>query len=168
MQLTRTQWRGDLAVAVVCLAVGAAAIREAQSYPDPANGYPGPGLFPVFVGAVLALCGVLLLLRVLLVIGRTRARGMAPELSADRTERPTRRALVDALAVLLAVPAYVLLAGIVGFFLAVALVAAGLMVVLGARVLRLAVPVALGVAAFVWYVFGELLSVPLPTAIWSG
>jgi hypothetical protein len=42
------------------------------------------------------------------------------------------------------------------------------MVVLGARVLRLAVPVALGVAAFVWYVFGELLSVPLPTAIWSG
>lgn len=168
MQLTRTQRRDDTVVALVCLALGLAAIWESRSFPEAAGGYPGPGMFPTFVGAVFAVCGLLLLARVLLSLRRTRAPEDGSTTWEEAAERPTRRALLNAAAILLAVPVYVFLSDVLGFFLTVALVVGGLMVLLGTQVLRVAVPVALGVAGFVWYVFGEILLVPLPSAIWEG
>jgi putative tricarboxylic transport membrane protein len=64
--------RGDLLVAAVCVIVGAIVIPYGASMPYIREGIPGPGLFPMMIGGLLILFGILLALTRLLAARRER------------------------------------------------------------------------------------------------
>lgn len=159
-----TELRIDAITAVCCIVVGGALALQARSFPD-LSGYPGPGLFPVIIGALLAVTGLLLLARATY---RSRRWGMQAPAATTPLEdgeeaTPRGRALLNASAVLLAIPVYMVLAPRLGFLVTVGIVSFGLMQVLRVRVVQ-AVLVSVGLTAVVTYLFGEVLSVNLPTS----
>ncbi|HIY23065.1 MAG TPA: tripartite tricarboxylate transporter TctB family protein [Candidatus Brachybacterium merdigallinarum] len=64
--------RGDLVVAAVCVIVGVIVIPYGASMPYIREGIPGPGLFPMMVGGLLILFGILLAITRLLAARRER------------------------------------------------------------------------------------------------
>lgn len=64
--------RGDLVVAAVCVIAGAIVIPYGASMPYVREGIPGPGLFPMMIGGLLILFGILLAVTRLLAARRER------------------------------------------------------------------------------------------------
>lgn len=62
--------RGNLVIGAISVAVGAAVIPYGASMPYIREGIPGPGLFPMMIGGLLILFGVLLALTSLLAARR--------------------------------------------------------------------------------------------------
>jgi hypothetical protein len=87
------------------------------------------------------------------------APGPVPALAAAQPTR--RRAVANAVAIVLSVPLYLVLAPRLGFLITSGLLAFGLMQVLRVGLLR-SVVVSAGLAATVTYLFGEVLRVSLP------
>ena len=65
--------RGNLVIGAISVAVGAAVIPYGASMPYIREGIPGPGLFPMMIGGLLILFGVLLALTSLLAARRERS-----------------------------------------------------------------------------------------------
>ena len=116
---------------------------------------PGPGIFPLVVGVLFALVSLWTVADALL----TKETGTA--------KFPTGPDLRRLIVVFAAFLAYVLLLGILGFPLATALFAAFYCRVVGRVSWLWSLIAGVSLAAVVWLVFGFLLEVRLPEAIWS-
>ena len=118
---------------------------------------PGPGFFPFWLGLLGAALSVILLIQ--LHLGRVDVSDEM--LTFDRAG--TRGVVV----VLVGLVAATALLDVVGFRLAMLLLIAFLLVVLGARN-RLAIAICAGAGSFgVYHVFFDLLKVPLPAGIFG-
>lgn len=146
--------RPDLVGGLVAAGVGAAVLLHVRGFPELPDGQPGPALFPGIVGALLVVFGLVLAGRALW------GRG------ATDDPRPTSatRGRIDALAVLGAIVAYLLLAETLGFALTMALLLFLLTWRLGARPWAAAVSAVVTTASIV-LVFEYVLFVPLPQGL---
>jgi putative tricarboxylic transport membrane protein len=136
------------------IAFGAAIFWKIRDFPELPGGYPGPALFPGILATLFIVFGLALLMQV--------ARGTV--VGQEGPQLPPEAwtvAVPNAAAVILAVPAYVLLAPRLGFVLTMALVSIALMLKLRVGLLT-AVLVSVGVAFAASYVFADVLRVPLP------
>jgi putative tricarboxylic transport membrane protein len=144
----------EAAGGLVSLVLGAAVIQYARGLPSGPGGYPGPGLFPTIVGVLFVVFGTILFVQA--VTGRV---AVTEPNEVDR--EPRWRSIGNVVVLVIAVPIYVALARHLGFVIAMALVAAGVMLRLRVR-LRIVLLVAAIVVPMVSYLFGTVLRVPLP------
>ena len=141
---------GDMVVAGLIALTGAFFVWQAARLDLGGVGLPGPGFFPLLLGAVLAV------LAVAIGIGRWRSS------AGDAVELGHRDVLI-AVAALLAVP---LLFEPLGAIVTLGLLATLLLVLIARVRLPLAIAAAgLGMAAC-WYFFEVLLGVSLPAGPW--
>ena len=54
--------KSDLVFSIVILLTGILVFIKSKGFPDLPEGHPGPGLFPVYIGSGLILCGIFLLI----------------------------------------------------------------------------------------------------------
>jgi putative tricarboxylic transport membrane protein len=148
------------------IALGGVAAYGGSRLPPVPGQQIGPNVFPIVVGAGLALCGALIALGV----GHRFEEEAQADLAAhsDQAAEPPRThgwwrglmALVPPGLLLF----YVFSVDRLGFLLTAAVVVAAAALALGAR-LRLAVPLAIGAPLAVHLVFSKLLRVPLPSGL---
>jgi putative tricarboxylic transport membrane protein len=148
----------DAIAGVVLALVGSFAYVTARSFPHLSGGYPGPGLFPQVLGAVLAAAGVALVVGA--VAGR---RPPAPRPPGGGS----RRGRLSALGVVAAVVFFLATVHSLGFVVVSVLILAGLMAALGVPA-RWNAPVSLAVTAALYILFARILRVPLPEGILRG
>ena len=144
----------DAVFGVVLLLLGVAILLHVQAFPKIPGQQVGPALFPGTVAAVLAACGVLLIVSGL----RARAGGRWFELS-DWTR--SSQHIVAFAAIVAGTVAYILWADDVGFLLLAPVLLFVWFTVLKVRPLPAAIT-ALVVTFLIWYAFYKLLRVPLP------
>lgn len=143
----------DLLVAGLCLLV--AAVVASESLPRYAGRQgPGPGAFPTWIALLLAVCAAVILARV------ARERRLAPAIRWPRGEA-LRRVLLATVSLV----AYLVLLPLLGFLLSSALLLLLHFKTVGGYPWRIAVPTAVVAALLVWYLFGVLLRVPLPSGL---
>ena len=143
----------DLLVAGLCLLV--ALVVAAESLPRYAGRQGlGPGAFPSWIALFLAVCSAI-------VIGKAlRERRLSPALAWPRGAGLRR--------ILLAVGSmalYLLTLPWLGFTLPSVAFLLIQFRLLGSYSWRVSLPLAIGSALLVWYVFGALLLLPLPTGL---
>lgn len=143
-----------LLLGLLVLGAGAAIILEARTFPQMGGMEYGPDFFPLLIGAAFCLCGVALMAEAATGRGRGPLVVLAPWI---REPMP----LLRAVSVLAAVAIYVLAVPVLGFLLTMALIAFGLLAVMGAP-WRWSVPVALLMPLALHYGFSVALRVPLP------
>lgn len=155
---------GDLVAGLLTAGFGATVVLHVRGFPELPGGQPGPALFPGIVGGLMVVFGLALAGRALAGTRRAEpAEGTESAESAPPAEPPIRRraAVLNALAVLGAVLAYVVLDDILGFVPTVALLLALLMWRLGTRP-PVAVGAAVVTALLLYALFRSFLFVPLP------
>ncbi|MDR7400986.1 MAG: tripartite tricarboxylate transporter TctB family protein [Armatimonadota bacterium] len=148
----------DALAGVVLALLGSYVFVAARSFPRMAGQYPGPGLFPQLLGALLVIAGVAL------VVGSVaggRARVRRALLGGSRRER------LSALLVVAAVIFYIVAVTRLGFAVVSVLILSGLMAALGVRV-RWSVLIGVGTTVVLYVLFARLLRVPLPEGILRG
>jgi putative tricarboxylic transport membrane protein len=140
----------DTLPGALCVAAGATLAWHAQGFPQTAVQAYGPGFFPTVLGALLATCGVLLVLR--------GARAPGPKLPGWVTQPAAwaRVAMVPACVV-----AWLWLGPRIGFLGAAIIPTAIMLAVLTRRPL-LSLAIAASTAMAIWLLFAKLLLVPLP------
>ena len=147
----------DAVFGAIFALLGAVTLVHVQSFPNIPGQQYGAAIFPGLIAAGFVVCGVML------VVSGVRARAEQPWFEAGGWMRSPRH-VVAALAIVLGVAAYVLLAEVVGF-----LIVAPILLVLWFRVLGVRWPAALVSAvlatAVIWYAFYKLLRVPLPWGV---
>lgn len=148
---------GDAALGLIVLIAGAAIVVTANGFPEMAGMTYGPAFFPSLIGIGFCLCGLSLLISGLL--ARRREAG-APSLTLPAWFQD-RRAVMRAFGVVLAVIAYALFSGWLGFLLTVFLITVGLLLLLDVSK-RITVPIAIGLPLLLHYGFATVLRVPLP------
>lgn len=135
------------AVLLVALSVGV--FRVSRDFPSGFGETPGAAFFPRVTAASIGLLAVVLFVR-----SAASGERRPPEISVEKVER-------FAVPVALLV-AYVALMSSLGFVL----VTVGFLILLmrysGVRAYRRSIPLAIGLAVVLHYVFGEFLHVPLP------
>ncbi len=144
----------DAVAGLVALAVAAATIGLARTFPVPAMLRAGPGSFPQLIGLVLGACAIALLYR-----GRRQRHISTAIVLGDWATSP--RHALNTLLVPGGVVFYLVTAEFLGFLIAAAVVLTAQMAALG-RSLRSSAAVALGVTLLIHTVFAKLLLVPLP------
>jgi putative tricarboxylic transport membrane protein len=161
---------GDVVLGVLSLAAGIAVFLYASGMPTIAEGLPGPGLFPMIIGAFLAVLGAVLALKALL---RRRAPGPAgltdigepvPADSAagiEAADSGPGTGAGDGVPWQNGIAFYVAAADVLGFAITMFVVLAAIMLVLRSRVL-VAVLTAAGITAALYLVFELVLMVQLP------
>lgn len=142
-------------VGLTGVALGLAYLAEALRYPWGTAARPGPGLYPVLVGILLALSSL----------------GVSLEGRRHREDRgdvswPRGSARWRVLAALGASLGYVTLLPYVGHPVAGALAIAIVLRTMGMRPWWLVGSAAVGMALGAYYLFGVLLGVRLPTGVW--
>lgn len=147
----------DAAIGGLLLALALAVFVHAGSFP-PTPGQPyGPSLFPRIIALGLGGAGLLL------IVGGLRARrdgGVWVDLDAWAR---SGRGWANVLAVVLALVAYILLSGLLGFLLTGFVVLASLLLWLrGPRRLPSALAVSAAAVVVIHLIFVRLLAVPLP------
>ena len=147
----------DAALGLIVLIAGAAIVVTASGFPEMAGMTYGPAFFPTLIGIGFGLCGLALLVSGLLARKRQEAGPWLalPDWFGDRT------AVMRAIGVLLAVVAYALLSGWLGFLLTVFLITAGLLLLLQVTKL-VSAALAIALPLLLHYGFSVLLRVPLP------
>jgi len=143
----------DKVTGLLLSGLGVLTVVGAARLPSPPVG-AGPALFPTVVGALLAIVGA--------AIAVTSWR-KAPVRADPDDEAWYRRAgtAVPVVSVLLAVPAFVLLAPRLGFLLTMPLVQSALMIAFGVRWIR-AIAISVATTVVLYVVFVRLFRVPLP------
>lgn len=158
----------DRVTGLFLVALGGAAAYGGSLLP-PVPGQPvGPNVFPMVVGAGLALCGALIALGV----GRRFEEEAQADLAAHSDESALAKeeaAFSGARGLLALIPPallifYVLAVDRLGFALTAGVIVLVAALALGAR-LRLALPLAIAAPLFVHLVFFKLLRVPLPSGL---
>ncbi len=145
----------DAVAGALLVVLGSYVFLAARSFPNLPGGYPGPGLFPQLLGAILTVSGMALVGHAV----RTGALSRrVPLVTASRKDK------AGALLVVLSVVLYIVLVDRVGFVPLAFLILAGLMLALGAPAWR---SVGLGavLTAFLYLLFGRLLNGPLPRGL---
>ena len=138
--------------ALVPLALGLVWIVSAlKSFPLGNLSNPGPALWPVITGTVLALTSMILLVT---------------ERENDEYEPFTKRSALVALGAA-STAVFIVMFEEIGFVIAGFLLMLFWCRQLGHETWRLSLAVSAGVALFFYEVFGPLLSVPLPSGIFS-
>lgn len=147
----------DAALGLIVFLAGAAIIFTANGFPEMAGMTYGPEFFPTLIGVGFCLCGLSLLVSGLL----ARSRGDGGALITLPAWFGDRLAVLRALGIVVAVIAYALLSGWLGFLLTVFLITAGLLLLMNVSKL-ITVPIALGLPLILHYGFSIILRVPLP------
>lgn len=182
--------RSDLISGALSVAVGLAVVPYALTMPEIRPGIPGPGLFPMMIGALFVLFGTALVVKALVVARRSGVPGGAdgtPVGSPDTTTgtRPeeddplpvdaagvvdaslatsTRSRWVNAAVVLGGIGFYIVAAELLGFIVTMFVLMLVIMLVLRSKVLP-AVLTAAGVTALLYAVFELGLLVQLPDGL---
>jgi putative tricarboxylic transport membrane protein len=151
--------RGDVAAGAVVLALGAAVVAMAATFPAMPAQNIGPALFPLLIGAGLAISGLVL------VLGPRFGRAPDPVSFDEGLRRP--RMAANAGLVIAGLVTYTLVVGTLGFFITSTALLAVLLLAFGTRPIH-AFPVALIVPVLVHYVFYSVLRVPLPWGVLEG
>jgi putative tricarboxylic transport membrane protein len=125
--------------------------RQMEYYADLG---PGPGFFPFWLGALLAVLSIIWLVQVSLGPGGAIAGGFIPD----------RRGLVRIIAVLVAMALFGWVVDDLGFQLTMLLFLGSLLMVLGRQNLLVTATVALAGSFGVYYVFTHWLDVQLPAS----
>jgi len=115
---------------------------------------PGPGFFPFWLGLVFILLSVIWLLQV----------SLQPQPPLEAGFFPDRQATLRILSIVVAMSAFVLLAGVIGFQLSMFAFLMFLFIALGRQNLALTLVVSIVGSFGVYYLFHSLLEVELPTA----
>lgn len=125
---------------------------EFDGFPRAVPGRPGPALFPFTLGALFAVCAVILLVR--------GQRSKGPLFQAQEwLSRPA--SVLNAIGVLAAILAYILWAEVIGFLPLSTVLLLLLMLQLGVRPIVAALT-AVGMSLFIHSLFVKFLLVPLP------
>lgn len=141
--------RTDEVAAVLLVALSAGVFLVSREFPEGLGGVPGAAFFPRIIAATVALLAVVLFVR-----------GVATD--EERTHRISLDA-VERFAVPLAfLVAYVALMPVLGFVLDTVAFLVAVMRYSGVTVYRRSLPLGVGLAVVLHYVFGELLHIPLP------
>lgn len=142
----------DIGSGAVLVAFGAFVLYQGLQLDFYADGVPGPGFFPSLLAIALVVCGAVLVL--------TRLR--APRQSAGEFRLPARWQVRRSLGLWAVVLTASLLAGVIGFPLAMLLlVAVTLLVIEGRRRIGSVVTI-IAIPLLAWLLFASLLQVPLP------
>lgn len=147
----------DTVLGLVIVALSITILVVASGFPSLNNQSVGAGTFPSIIAWVMLAAGLILALGDL---KRFRWSGMveiAPWLK-------TRGALLRVAAVPGFAIAYILLSKPIGFPLLVPVLLTGLLTLTTGRPVR-AIPVALGATAAIWFLFAQVLRVPLPLGL---
>jgi len=150
----------DAIFGAVFLLFGLVVVVHVQAFPKIPGQQVGPALFPGLVAALLAVCGVFL------IVSGIRKRKEEPWYETADWMRSGRHA-VAFFAIVGGVAAYVLLAERVGFLIVAPVLLWIWFTVLGVRRAKAAV-VAIVVTLLIWYAFYKLLRVPLPWGLLTG
>lgn len=148
--------RALLGTSIAALLLAVAYLAEATRYPRGTMAQPGPGLFPLAVGALLLIAAL--------------ATGL--EVRFRRTwedmDWPRRSDALRALAVLAASLGYVILLPRLGHPVAATLVTLAVLQMMQLRgwALKLGLSLVIGLGSY--YLFAVMLGVPLPGGIWFG
>ncbi len=146
--------RSDVVLGGAVALLGAAVFLVSLDFPRMSDGWPGPGLFPQILGALLVVFG-----------GVVVVQAFRPHDSQEVSYQPVN--IIKAGLVLVSVAVYVAVAQRLGFLPTAALITAAMMLLLGVRV-RVALPAAVGVAFLCVLLFEKVLRVPLPPGILGG
>ncbi len=145
---------------LVAIALGLAVVLYARTFPPMPGQDIGPSLFPTLIGLGFAGFGAWIALT------DVRARDRGPWIGFDAwTGRP--RMVANALVVIVATVAFIVVVTPLGFFLTSTLFLAGLTVAFGGSRVW-AVPAAVLVTLVIHYAFYTLLRVPLPWGVLQG
>jgi hypothetical protein len=144
-------WLADLIGGVVVLLFGLSVVFFSSQLPYSAEYGPGPGFLPLWLGIGIAGCALLVLWKILKQRERTEA-----------FFKPLTRLGFQMLAMIFV--AFLLLP-LLGFSVGLALFTAVSMRVIGKHGILLCAITALGAAISIHFIFGEWLSIPLPTGI---
>ena len=148
--------RALLGTLIVAMLLAVAYLAEAMRYPRGTMAQPGPGLFPLAVGALMLIAALGTGLEV-----RSRKRW-------EEMDWPRGLDALRVLGVLAASLGYVLLLPHLGHPVAATLVTLVVLQMMQFRgwVVRLTLSLVIGLGSY--YLFAVLLGVPLPTGIWFG
>jgi putative tricarboxylic transport membrane protein len=144
-------WLADLIGGGVVLLFGLGVIVFSLQLPYSSEFGPGPGFLPLWLGIGMAGCAVAVILKVLK--------------KHDRTEafiKPQTRVGLQMLGLI--VGGFLLLP-VLGFSVGLALFTATAMRLIGKHGMRACALTAVGAAIGIHYIFGEWLSIPLPTGV---
>lgn len=150
----------DRVTGLFLVALGGLAAYGGSLLPPVPGQQVGPNVFPMVIGAGLALSGALIALGV----GRSFEATAEAEPPAEPSEAPAWARGAMALVPPGLLLFYVFAVDRLGFALTAAAMVLTLALTLGAR-LRLAVPLAIGAPVVVHLMFAKLLRVPLPPGL---
>jgi putative tricarboxylic transport membrane protein len=148
----------DLISGALLILLAAAMVAYTTTFPPfPGQKY-GPSLFPRLLGAGIAVCGALLMLR-----GRRQLAAGAPLAHIDDAYRTTR-GWSSAAMIVAAIVVYIALSETLGFVITAALVVLALLLWFGVRPVTALVITVVAVLAMDWF-FGRMFRVPLPLGL---
>lgn len=150
------QKRRDLISSLVLVAMGAGWVLYSFQYSMGAMDLPGPGLVPLFAGAILILLSVRLLLSALTASGTTAKKDAAVALEAER------RGYQKPVLMLAAMAIYIFTLGWSGYLLNTFLLVLLGIRIMGGRDWGKPLLVATGTAIITCLLFVSFLNVPLP------
>lgn len=130
-----------------------------RTFPQLSGQSYGPNLFPVLVGAGLAICGCILIAR------GYRARASVPLFAAGGWAK-SRRHVLDVIVLLAAVLAYVIFSDFIGFIPLSLLILSVLLYRLGSSIAK-SLLVATAATFVLHTIFSKALLVPLPWGLLS-
>lgn len=146
-------WHARVLGGVAVLALGLVTVFFARQLPYHANYGPGPGFLPLWIGYVLAICGVIVTIRDL----------RAPN-KGDTFFQPRTRMAIKVLAV---IAVTFLLLPLLGFALAFGLFICATMRLMGNHRWITCGLAAIVTTVGIHFLFGQWLDIPLPTG-WVG
>jgi putative tricarboxylic transport membrane protein len=146
---------GELVFAGVAIALGVFALIGSLGIRVPESNRVGPTVFPVMVAVILLVASVAVM------IGVLRGRLGSPEESED-VDLSHGTDWIAILKLVVLVVAHLLLIGLVGWWLAAAVLFGGAAWSLGAKRWWVALLVGLGLGLAIQILFGELLGLSLP------
>lgn len=145
----------DILFGIIFAIFGAWIFLQALTFPNLKGGYPGPGLFPQLLGILLVLSGLGIAVNAAIQRALPQPRALF---------QPPYREKINALLVVLAVIAYILLVDTVGFIPIALVIMIGLMLRTGVS-LSWSLIVGIGVTIAIYVLFNRILHVPLPSGI---
>lgn len=120
---------------------------------------PGPGLFPLFIGAALVGCSIPIVISSVLIFG---AKGTMEEIS----ETQGKINLIKGILVLIYLICYAFLLEKIGYILTTFIIFLLMLKTMGSIKLRTILLISFLVVGISYFVFVKLLEVPLPSGIW--
>lgn len=136
----------DLVFSIIILLTGILVFIKSKGFPDLPEGHPGPGLFPLYIGSGLILCGIFL------VINALRFQKASPSDFSGKW--------LQVLLILLLLFIFPFAYQILGFFIVIAIVVFLIGLLLRLRLISAVITAGL-TTGFIYLIFNQILHVPL-------